>query len=111
MSLCGMVSKMQVSLVDDLDGSEPASTHTLELDGKRVQIDLSAANFDALRAALQPYLAAGRRAGASRSVRVPTDPAQSRAIRAWARANGIGLSDRGAIPHQVRAAYDAAAGR
>lgn len=76
-----------------------------------MQIDLSAANADALRVALQLYFAAGRRTGANPSVRAQTDPARSRAIRAWARANGISLHDRGALPHHVRAAYDAAARR
>jgi len=108
---CGMVTKVQVSLVDDLDGSEPASAHTLQLDGLRVEIDLSAANAAALRDALQPYLAAGRRSGATRVTRAPIDPLQSQAIRTWAHTNGVTVSDRGAIPHRVRAAYDAAAGR
>lgn len=48
-------------VLDDLDGTEGATTHTFALDGRAYAIDLTDDNFAALVAALEPYLEAGRR--------------------------------------------------
>nr|BFE37819.1 hypothetical protein GCM10010200_100700 [Actinomadura rugatobispora] len=49
-----MVQKIQVLLVDDLDGGEEDETVAFSLDGTSYVIDLSAANAEKLRGTLQP---------------------------------------------------------
>lgn len=50
-------------LIDDLDGGEAHQTITLEIDGKRFEVDLSNKNANDLRAKLAPYAQAGLRIG------------------------------------------------
>ena len=51
----------RVILVDDIDGSEDdVRAVTFALDGKSYEIDLSAANFAELEAALRPFVGAAR---------------------------------------------------
>jgi hypothetical protein len=57
-----MAKKVTVSFVDDLDGSAAADeTVAFTLDGVTYEIDLSTKNAEKLRAALQPWIQAGRR--------------------------------------------------
>lgn len=58
-----MAQKVQVLLVDDLDGVEADETVTFALDGKTYEIDLTTANADKLRGLLEPYTKGGRRTG------------------------------------------------
>jgi len=109
------------TIVDDFDGSQPASTYRFALDGADYEIDLSEDNLTKLRGALAPFIAAGRRrpktttrpgrgrrAAATRPG--PAGPA-SAAVRAWWVENwhAVGLpeptSHLGQIPTQVRDAY------
>ncbi len=64
-----MASRTTVTLVDDLDGSEAEQTVSFGLEGVDYEIDLSTAHAQALRDALAPYTAAGRRTGGRRAVR------------------------------------------
>jgi len=50
-----------VTTVDDLDGTEGAQRVVFSVDEESYEIDLSGANADKLRAALSPYMQAGRR--------------------------------------------------
>lgn len=58
-----MAQKVQVLLVDDLDGGEADETVTFALDGKTYEIDLTTANAEKLRGLLDPYTKGGRRTG------------------------------------------------
>ena len=58
-----MAQKVQVLLVDDLDGGEADETVTFALDGKTYEIDLTTSNADKLRGLLDPYVKGGRRTG------------------------------------------------
>ena len=105
-----MAQKVHITLEDDLDGGDAAETVAFGLDGRSYEIDLNAKNAKALRDALAKYLAAGRRAGgrsaaAKRRTQVGTS---AREIRDWARSNGHKVPDRGRIPSDVRAAFEAA---
>jgi hypothetical protein len=95
-------------------------TITFGLDGQAYEIDLDADHADELRSTLQRYIDAGRRIdeqpaapattgslGPRRSAATPqrTDTA---AIRAWARAHGHTVSNRGRIPAAVLQAHEAA---
>lgn len=109
-----MAQKVQVLLLDDLDGGEANETVTFALDGKTYEIDLNSANADKLRGALEPYLKAGRRgpgrAGRGRGrATVSSGGGQDTAkIRAWAKENGYEVNDRGRVPANIREAYERA---
>ncbi|MEU9983337.1 Lsr2 family protein [Streptomyces sp. NPDC050856] len=107
-----MAQKVQVLLVDDLDGGEADETVTFALDGKTYEIDLTTANADKLRGLLEPYTKSGRRTGG----RTSTSRGKARAtsggspdtakIRAWAKENGYNVNDRGRVPADIKQAYE-----
>jgi len=100
-----------VILVDDLDGSEATEQVEFGVDGTSYEIDLSAANSAKLREALAPFISAARRPGGRRSPDGPapsrpaSDRVQNQAIREWAVAQGMKISERGRIPSNVLEAY------
>jgi hypothetical protein len=100
-----MAQKVQVILVDDVDGGQADETVSFALDGTNYEIDLSAARARELRDDLEKWVSKARKVGArgSRSGRT-SDVA---AIRAWAKANGVAVSERGRISAEVRQAYAA----
>jgi hypothetical protein len=103
-----------VKLVDDIDGTVLADgkgeTVLFSLDGVSYEIDLSGKNANRLRSDLSAYIAAARRVSRGRSARGRGTSSgasgQTQAIRAWARANGYEVSDRGRIPSSLREAYE-----
>jgi hypothetical protein len=110
-----MAQRVNVVLVDDLDGSDAAETVSFGLDGVSYDIDLSTKNAGKLRDALSVYVgharraegrSGGRRRSRSRSSR--TGGPEASEIRAWARKNGWEVPDRGRVASEVRKAYDAA---
>jgi hypothetical protein len=95
-------------LLDDLDGGTADETVSFELDGVAYEIDLSAANAQALRESFTRYQEAGRQVGGRRRpAAVPTGVDNS-AVRAWAASNGVELPARGRIPATVIDQYRAA---
>lgn len=120
-----MAQKTIVTLVDDVTGEEAEDITTLEfaLDGVSYEIDLGADNATKLRNALADYVGAARRTGGRRSVgrgrrggsgASPTAAASKgysretlKSIREWARKNGHDISDRGRLPSEVLAAWEA----
>lgn len=112
-----MAQRVNVVLVDDLDGSDATETVSFGLDGAQYEIDLSAANADKLREALALYIGHGRRAGGRKRTgakpaaggRAASSGGPSAAeIRAWARENGHDVPERGRVSAEVREAYAAA---
>lgn len=110
-----MAQKVEVKLIDDLDGSEATQTVLFALDGKSYEIDLSDDHTAELRAALAPFVGAARKVSGGRMTPVrrigSTGPARDlNAVRAWARDNGWpDLGSRGRVPDEILKAYDAAA--
>ncbi|MBI1378118.1 MAG: Lsr2 family protein [Frankiales bacterium] len=108
-----MAQKVQVVLVDDLDGGTADETVPFSLDGVSYEIDLSHDNAAALRDLLAPYVGHGRRVGAprrsprTRSARggSGTSPAE---IREWAKSQGIAVNERGRISADLQAKFQAA---
>jgi hypothetical protein len=119
-----MAQKMQVLLIDDLDGGDAAETVSFSLDGVAYEIDLNEENAGRLREALAPWVGHARKvsggrggarrgggSGGSRSGRSASSAGGDTAeIRAWARENGHTVSERGRIPTSVLKAYRAAHG-
>lgn len=117
-----MAQKVQVLLVDDLDGGEASETVSFALDGSTYEIDLSKKNADDLRDTFAKYVGsarkasrvtaaasrstgAGRRRGSSTSM----DRDQAAAIRSWAKKQGLKVSDRGRIPATIIEQYNSSA--
>ena len=96
-----MAQKVQVLLVDDLDGGEADETVSFSLDGIEYDIDLSANNAAGLRKVLAEFVESGRRVAGRKNRGTPAlvhttvyaggDKAQNQAIRNWARRQGIRL--------------------
>lgn len=112
-----MAQRVNVVLVDDLDGGDAAETVSFALDGVDYEIDLSEQHAGELRNALALYIGHGRRTGGRRR-KSPGSGAGARAaapggpsaaeIRAWARENGWDVPERGRVAAEVREAYTAA---
>lgn len=109
-----MAQKVNIILVDDIDGSEATETVTFGLDGTTYEIDLNDKNAAALRDALATYVGHGRKVGAGprrgrrSSASAAANGPSAKEIRDWARANGHDVPDRGRVSAEVREAYDAA---
>ena len=111
-----MAQRVQIVLEDDLDGGTAAETVTFGLDGVSYEIDLSDKNAGKLRDEFASWIGHARRSGGrrttSRRVAGGSSSASSRrdlsAVRAWARANGHQVSDRGRVSAAVQEAYDKA---
>jgi hypothetical protein len=108
-----MAQKVQVTLVDDIDGSKADETISFSLDGASYEIDLTREHATALRESFAEWIGHARRSGGRKA------PARRRSsgggggatdsdagkIREWARANGYTVSERGRISAEVREAY------
>ena len=111
-------------VIDDISGETGARTRRFSLDGSDYEIDLTDASFADLRAALKPFIKAGRAvsgAGAA-TRRKPSNgsrpakrrrssgkaPTEAAVIRAWARANGMAVTERGRVAPELRVAWEAA---
>ncbi|MFE5671672.1 Lsr2 family protein [Agromyces sp. NPDC056523] len=106
-----MAKKTVTTLIDDIDGSEAVETVAFIIDGTSYEIDLSADNAGAFRAAVQPYIDAARktpRRGSGR--RTSSASTSSKEIRAWAAEQSIDVPARGRIPADVQERYRAANG-
>ncbi|MFD0851118.1 Lsr2 family protein [Actinomadura adrarensis] len=105
-----MAQKVQVLLVDDLDGGEADETVSFSVDGASYEIDLSSANAKKLRDSLAPFVEKSRKAGTTRSrrrQRGASSRERSAEIRAWAKDRGIKVNERGRIPASVIEQYEA----
>jgi hypothetical protein len=107
-----MAQKITVVLEDDLDGGPAAEAVRFAFDGTQYAIDLNAKNAKAFRKKLAPYIEHARKAGRGQR-RLRTRPSRERSgdIRAWARDQGIAVSDRGRIPASVVEQYEASTQR
>jgi hypothetical protein len=109
-----VAQRVQILLVCDVHGddTEGAETINFSLDGTAYEIDVCEAHAAKLRDAFAPYVAAARRVqrGGGRRGRSGGrsgggfDPA---AVRAWAKSNGIKVSERGRISAEVLEQYSA----
>jgi hypothetical protein len=116
-----MAQKVQVLLVDDLDGGEASETVAFALDGNNYEIDLSAKNAEQLRDAFAKYVGSARKASRSASTSSTRSPRrssggstamdrdQAAAIRSWAKSKGLKVSDRGRIPATIIEQYNQSA--
>jgi len=106
-----MATRIAIVLEDDLDGGPADQTLQFGLGGTEYEIDLSAKNATKFRRQLAPFIEHARQARRGQR-RQPGRPASARErsshIRAWAKDQGIAVSDRGRIPAGIAEQYDAA---
>jgi hypothetical protein len=112
-----MAQKVEVRLVDDLDGGEADQTVRFALDGVEYEIDLSGKNATSLRKEISPFIEAGRRIGRSSGARrsggrsggssSASNRERNQAIRDWAKGKGLEVSDRGRISQELVDQYEA----
>lgn len=120
-----MAQKVQVILVDDLDGGDAVETVSFALDGVSYEIDLNEDNAGRMREELAAWVGHARRTGGRSSSRSgsgrgagrrsASKPAaasgtETAVVREWARQNGHPVSERGRIKAEVLEAYHAANG-
>lgn len=109
-----MAQRVQVFLIDDLDGSEAEETVEFGVHGSIYEIDLSRANATKLREIIAPFVQAGRKVSAKhtrvgkRGARSISTRERSGEIRAWAKAAGKPVNERGRIPKAIVDEYEAA---
>ncbi len=110
-----MAQKIQTLFIDDIDGGEADGTVRFSLDGTEYEIDLNAKHTDQLHTVLKTYIEHARKVGGS-ARRAPvgrgsrrTSTVDTTAVRAWARENGFDIKDRGRVPADLVAKYEAAA--
>jgi hypothetical protein len=106
-----MAQSITIVLVDDIDGGPADETLRFEIGGSEYEIDLNEKNAAKLRQQLRPFIEHARKAGrglSKRSVRSASSRDRSKAIRAWAKDQGVLVSDRGRIPVSVVEQYEAA---
>lgn len=107
----GMATRIAIALEDDLDGGPADETVQFAIGGSHYEIDLSKKNAKKFRKGVGPFVDHARKAGRGQRRR-PARPSSARErsgdIRAWAKAQGIPVSDRGRIRASVVEQYDAA---
>jgi hypothetical protein len=118
-----MAQKVEVRLLDDLDGGQADETVKFAIDGTEYEIDLSSQHALALRKVMDQYLEAGRRIGRMSSGGGRRGAAHSggrslaetrernQAIRDWAKSKGLEVSDRGRISQDLVNQYESEAGK
>jgi hypothetical protein len=117
-----MAQKVEVRLVDDLDGAAAEETVKFALDGTEYEIDLSNKHAHELRKHLDKFLSAGRRVGrmsgggrrgvaGSAGAGSASNRERNQAIRDWAKGKGLEVSDRGRISQDLVNQYNAEVGR
>jgi hypothetical protein len=113
-----MAQRFQVLLVCDLHDDETPGTETISfaVDGTTYEIDTCESHSAKLRDDFAPYVAAGRRAGRGsggssgrrrRGGHRSSSGIDPAAVRAWARANNVKVSERGRISAEVLEQYAA----
>lgn len=106
--------KVQVILIDDIDGTDADRTVQFALDGTSYEIDLNKENAAKLEKALAPFIdkatkvSSARAAGGRATRRTASGRSKAAEVRAWAKEQGISVPDRGRVPNEVLEQYEAA---
>jgi hypothetical protein len=115
-----VAQKITTLFIDDIDGGAAEGTVRFALDGTEYEIDLNAKHSEELRSALGRYVTHARKVGGSarragrtagRASRGAGSVLNTTEIRNWARENGYDIKDRGRVPADLVAKYQAATGK
>jgi hypothetical protein len=113
-----MAQRIQVLLTCDVcnDDTPGTTTERFGLGNSSYEADLCDRHGTQLRDSMAPFIGAGRRAGAAgggtrrrgRSGGGTGDRARVQEIRAWAKSQGLKISERGRISADIQEQYEAA---
>jgi hypothetical protein len=108
-----MATLTEVTLTCDVCGkAKDVETRTIGLDGKTYQVDLCAKDGKGLSKAAAGYVSNARvittRRVSRGKGRQPRSSNDTAAVRDWARASGLKISDRGRVPAAIFQDYQAA---
>lgn len=108
-----MAQKVSVTYTCDYDGKDvprgQETTRTFGIDGRDYEIDLCRRHNERLSLVLGPYLEVSRKSSRPpRRRRTMAHRQRSAEIRAWAKHQGIEVSDRGRIPANVVSQFETA---
>jgi ribosome-binding protein aMBF1 (putative translation factor) len=108
-----MATLTQVTLTCDVCGkAKDVQTRTIGLDGKMYEIDLCPKDGNRLSKAVAEYVSNARqvttRQVSRENAHRPRSRAETAAVRDWAKASGVKISDRGRVPAVVFRDYQAA---
>ena len=112
-----MAQRVQVELVDDINGEIAQETVRFGVDGTEYEIDLTTENAEKLRSTLSEYVdkarkaRSGRKQGGQQSASASTTKSKrenTQLIRQWAQDNGHNPSSRGRITQSIIDAYNEA---
>jgi hypothetical protein len=115
-----VAQKITTLFIDDIDGGQAEGTVRFALDGTDYEIDLNSKHSEELRSALGKYVTHARKVGgaarrggrvAGRASRGAGSALNTTEIRNWARENGFDIKDRGRVPADLVAKYQAATGK
>ncbi|MBG6184723.1 hypothetical protein IWX65_002701 [Arthrobacter sp. CAN_A214] len=111
-----MAQRVQIDLIDDLNGEVAQETVRFGVDGTEYEIDLTKENAEKLRSVLSQYVDVARKASTGRkgqggqrgtsTSRTKRDEVQK--IRQWAQDNGHNPSSRGRVSQTIVDAYNEA---
>ena len=108
-----MATLTQVTLTCDVCGkTKDVETRTIGLDGKTYEIDLCPKDGKGLKKATAGYISNARkvttRQASRENGRRPHSRTDTAAVRDWAKASGMKISDRGRVPAAIFRDYQAA---
>jgi len=101
------------AIVDDLDGKAGATVFRFSVADQQFEIDLTDSNQQMFWEAVRRFTDKARKVsgkGGTRKRRSakPAQPGKQSAARAWAKANGHTVPERGRLPKAVQEAYERA---
>ena len=112
-----MAEKVQTLFIDDLDGSEADGTVRFGLDSAEYEIDLNTGQAPATVGGPGAVYRCRRRARGSTATsargarKVPAARPDTAEVREWVKAQGMEVKDRGRIPADLVARFNAATGK
>jgi hypothetical protein len=108
-----MAQRIQVLLIDDLDGSEASTSIHFSVEKTDYVIDLSDENADEFRTSMNKFVSAARKTdrGArekpKRNGRISGEPSPAD-VRTWAESEGLAVNSRGRLKSGIVEQYLAA---
>lgn len=111
-----MAKRVTESLIDDIDGGPADTTIRFAVDGTEYELDLSDKNAEEFHENLAPYISAARRVGGRQSRGRSAKSASNgsgpdpKAVRSWAKEQGLDVNPRGRIPASLVEQYEKAQG-
>jgi hypothetical protein len=115
-----MAQRVQVEMVDDLNGETAQKTVRFGIDGTDYEIDLTTENAEKLRSTLSKYVEKGRKSTRGKRGQGGRQPSpetsstnhskreETQQIRQWAKDNGYNPNSRGRITKSIVDAYNEA---